>query len=580
MNSFGHGDIVYYGDKNENTLYPLMFVTPLQFTYDENTTQVNLSIIFGDIVNTDLSNQTDVVSDMSLAARDFLSQISNFGGSFYDYFDVVVPVISSTFIERFNDHVGGVALDINIIYLEDINACDQYEPIPSPSITPSVTSTPSVTPSVTSTPSVTPSLTPTNSVTPSVTPSVTSNVTPSITPTSSVTPSVTPSLTPTPTPTPPLPQKLLIGGNFTSFNGNTRNRLLRLNSDGTEDTAFYTNLGTAFNDCCVNSSNVQSDGKLLIGGGFTSFNGNTRNRLLRLNSNGTEDTAFYTNLGTSFNNIAGPAVQSDGKILVSGLFTSFNGNTRNRLLRLNSNGTEDTAFYTNLGTAFDDSASVAGIQSDGKILIVGNFTLFNGNSRTQLIRLNSNGTEDTAFYTNLGTRFSSILPAYCIPSIQSDGKILIGGRFNTFNGNTRNNFLRLNSDGTEDTAFYTNLGTAFGNNVNSAAVQSDGKIVVGGQFTSFNGNTRNYLVRLNSDGTEDTSFYTNLGTGFNDAVAGIIIQSDGKIIILGDFTLFNGNTRYEIIRLNSDGTEDTSFYTNLGTGFGLVPSLSLNVSLS
>jgi hypothetical protein len=104
--------------------------------------------------------------------------------------------------------------------------------------------------------------------------------------------------------------------------------------------------------------------------------------------------------------------------------------------------------------------------------------------------------------------------------------------------------------------------------------------VVGGQFTSFNGNTRNYLVRLNSDGTEDTSFYTNLGTGFNDVVAGVIIQSDGKIIILGEFTLFNGNTRYEIIRLNSDGTEDTSFYTNLGTGFGLVPSLSLNVSLS
>jgi hypothetical protein len=126
MNSFGHGDIVYYGDKNENTLYPLMFVTPLQFTYDENTTQVNLSIIFGDIVNTDLSNQTDVVSDMSLAARDFLSQISNSGGAFYEYFDVVVPVISSTFIERFNDHIGGVALDINIIYLEDINACDQY----------------------------------------------------------------------------------------------------------------------------------------------------------------------------------------------------------------------------------------------------------------------------------------------------------------------------------------------------------------------------------------------------------------------------------------------------------------------
>jgi uncharacterized delta-60 repeat protein len=568
MNSFGHGDIVYYGDKNENTLYPLMFVTPLQFTYDENTTQVNLSIIFGDIVNTDLSNQTDVVSDMSLAARDFLSQISNFGGSFYDYFDVVVPVISSTFIERFNDHIGGVALDINIIYLEDINACEQYEPSPTPSITPTATPslTPSLTPSITPTSSVTPSLTPsiTPSVTSSVTPSETPSVTPSITPTSSVTP--TPTRTPSITPTPPLPQKIVVGGAFTTFNGNTRNRLTRLNSDGTEDTSFYTNLGTAFNSN-ANSIYVQSDTKILVGGNYNIFNGNTRNFLIRLNSDGTEDTGFYTNLGTGFSGtINSVNVQSDGKILVGGVFTTLNGNTRNRLTRVNSDGTEDTSFYSNLGTAFNNQVYAIAIQSDGKILVGGQFTQLNSNTRNRLLRLNSDGTEDTSFYMNLGTGFSSTVVSI---DVQSDGKILVGGIYTTLNGNIRNRLVRLNSDGTEDSAFYTNMGTAFGGLINDIRIQSDGKILVGGNFTTFNGNTRNRLLRLNSDGTEDTTFYTNLGTGFVSNVSDINIQSNGKIVIGGLFGTFNGNTRNRLVRLNSDGTEDTSFYTNLGTGFGV-----------
>ncbi|MCV5968609.1 delta-60 repeat domain-containing protein, partial [Lactococcus petauri] len=87
---------------------------------------------------------------------------------------------------------------------------------------------------------------------------------------------------------------------------------------------------------------------------------------------------------------------------------------------------------------------------------------------------------------------------------------------------------------------------------------------VGGRFNDLNGNARYYLVRLNSDGTEDTSFYTNLGSGFNDSVNTIAIQTDEKILIGGSFTELNGNIRNRLVRLNADGTEDTGFYTNLG----------------
>jgi uncharacterized delta-60 repeat protein len=357
----------------------------------------------------------------------------------------------------------------------------------------------------------------------------------------------------------------VVGGAFTTFNGNTRNRLTRLNSDGTEDTSFYTNLGTAFNSN-ANSIYVQSDTKILVGGNYNIFNGNTRNFLIRLNSDGTEDTSFYTNLGTLSGTINSVNVQSDGKILVGGAFTTLNGNTRNRLTRVNSDGTEDTSFYSNLGTAFNNQVYPIAIQSDGKILVGGQFTQLNGNTRNRLLRLNSDGTEDTSFYMNLGTGFSSTVVSI---DVQSDGKILVGGGFTGFNGNTRNFLIRLNSDGTEDSAFYTNMGTAFGGLINDIRIQSDGKILVGGNFTTFNGNTRNRLLRLNSDGTEDTTFYTNLGTGFVSNVSDINIQSNGKIVIGGLFGTFNGNTRNRLVRLNSDGTEDTSFYTNLGTGFGV-----------
>ena len=359
--------------------------------------------------------------------------------------------------------------------------------------------------------------------------------------------------------------RILIGGFFTTFNGNTRNRLVRLGFNGIEDTNFYTNLtstgtGAGFNQY-VMAVTAQSDGRILVGGGFTALNGNTRNSLVRLNSNGTEDTTFYTNLGTGFNGAVNSiAVQTDGKILVGGSFTTLNGTSRNGLIRLNSDGTQDTAFYTNLGTGFGGSVSSIAIQSDGKILAGGSFTTLNGITRNYLVRLNSDGTVDTSFYSNLGTAFNNSIN---IIKVQSDGNILVGGNFSTFNGSSRNRLVRLNSNGTEDTTFYTNLGTGFNGTVDSIAVQTDGKILVGGSFNTLNSITRNYLVRLNSDGTADSSFYANLGSGFNNGVYSLKLNSENKIFVGGAYSTFNSNTRNGIVKLNLDGTEgnDSSIYS-------------------
>jgi uncharacterized delta-60 repeat protein len=334
-------------------------------------------------------------------------------------------------------------------------------------------------------------------------------------------------------------------------------------TEGNENGAFYSNLGSGFDDT-VQTIATQDDGRILVGGDFTDFNGNTRYLINRLHPDGTEDESFYRNLGTGLRfdgTVYSIAIQSDGGILVGGNFTELNGSTRNRLVRIND--IDDRTFYNNLGTGFNGSVRTLTIQSDGKILVGGDFSEFDGNTRNYFVRLKQDGTEDTTFYTNLGSGFNNEVLA---TAVQPDGKILVGGGFTSFNGTTRYRLVRLNPEGTEDTDFYGNLGTSFfvKSAVFSIAIQPDGKILVGGAFDEFDGNTRNYLIRLHPDGTEDTNFYTNLGTGFDERVRVVKVQPDGKILVGGEFSELNGNTRNNLVQLFSDGTEDTSFYTNLG----------------
>jgi uncharacterized delta-60 repeat protein len=316
---------------------------------------------------------------------------------------------------------------------------------------------------------------------------------------------------------------------------------------GVNDTTFT--IGTGF-DNSVWAIAMQSDAKIVCGGQFTTFNGATVNRIVRLNSDGTRDTIFTTNTGTaSIGTVEAIAIQSDGKLVIIGSFTTFNGATVNRIVRLNSDGTRDTAFTTNTGTGFEATPFSVAIQSDGKIIIGGVYQGFNGTTVNRIVRLNSDGTRDTSFTTNTGTAFNGLVFSI---AIQSDGKIVCGGSFTTFNGATVNRIVRLNSDGTRDTAFTTNTGTGFELSVRSIAIQSDGKIVCGGQFTTFNGATVNRIVRLNSDGTRDTAFTTNTGTAFNLSVFSTAIQSDGKIVCGGAFATFNSIVRERLSRIGGE----------------------------
>jgi uncharacterized delta-60 repeat protein len=338
--------------------------------------------------------------------------------------------------------------------------------------------------------------------------------------------------------------RILIAGTFTAYNGVGRIYLARLNTDGSLHSAF--NVSTGANG----SARVivqQPDGKILVGGDFTWINGVSRNRIARLNADGSLDATFDP--GTGANNIiTAVLLQSDGKVVVTGFFTSFNGTTLTRIARLNADGSLDATF--NPGTGASGTITTAQLQSDGKIVIGGNFTSYNGTARNRIARINSDGTLDATFAPGSGA--NQTINYLCL---QSDGKVIIGGVFTTYNGTGRVRLARLNTNGTLDGTF--GVGTGALGNVDAIAVQSDGKILIGGSFTSYNGTSRNRIARVNANGSLDGTFA--VGTGASSGVSGIALQTDGKIILGGSFTTYNGTGRNYLARVNTDGSLDTSF---------------------
>ncbi len=328
--------------------------------------------------------------------------------------------------------------------------------------------------------------------------------------------------------------KILIGGGFTSYNGTSRNCIARLNADGTLDATF--NPGTGVNGFVITVV-LQSDGKIIISGNISSYNGNPRISIVRLNTDGTLDASFDPNAGAG-SYLWTTAIQSDGKILIGGVFYTDKTTTGQHIVRLNADGTLDSDF--NPGTGANSTVITTAIQNDGKIIIGGDFTSYNGTTRNRIARLNTDGTLDATF--NPGSGANSYIYT---TAIQSDGKIIIGGDFTSYNGTPRNRIARLNTDGTLDATF--NPGTGAGSYVITTAIQSDGKIVIGGDFTSYNGATINRIARLNTNGTLDATF--NPGTGANYSINTTAIQSNGKIVIGGSFTSYNGIGRNSIARI-------------------------------
>ena len=231
-------------------------------------------------------------------------------------------------------------------------------------------------------------------------------------------------------------------------------------------------------------------------------------------------------------------------------------------------------YQFNYGYCGDGGISATVALPNGKVLIGGSFTNYNGASKNGLARLNTDGTLDESFNSG-GDAFGFFGFVRAI-TLQPDGKILIGGVFNSYNGIFRYNIARLNADGSLDTTFNPATGPSYGV-IRAITLQPDGKIFIGGDFTSYNGTSRNNIARLNPDGSLDATF--NPSTAINDRIALLALQPNGKVLIVGN-SESGGRTFFSC--LNADGSFDGTFNPSVGVSdyvsFYNIASLAVQAS--
>jgi uncharacterized delta-60 repeat protein len=354
------------------------------------------------------------------------------------------------------------------------------------------------------------------------------------------------------------------------------------------------------------ANGVLSDGnKIVFVGGFSKINGSTSS-VARIDQNGQLDSTFNGGEGTSIlespSSIVGVHAlvkENSGSYLFGarvGKIASINTTalaTTTLITRINSDGSVDSSF----APIFDSAAvSIGDILPFGTdIFVYGKFFGIGGYPIYRFAKLKYDGTLDPTFAANYSANGTAGLTtgSFGIGTIGNgnlvtDGSnIYIGGYIQNYVNSsgattTVGNIVKFDSDGHFDYAFAANSGTGFNGPITRMRIRPDGKLVVLGNFVTYNGTSTIRVALLNQDGTLDMTFKNNSGTGlvsgFNDGNAGLVVQPDNKIIIgTTNVTSYNGTSTSQIIRLNADGTLDKTFTDHIGLGLssGQVVNLAL-----
>ena len=353
--------------------------------------------------------------------------------------------------------------------------------------------------------------------------------------------------------------KLLLGGWFRFADEKDWTGLARLNADGSRDPGFKLDTGKAGQLANVSALEVQPDDRVNVAG---SLNPSYLLSVLRLEADGALDPNFRIAQAEGYFAVS-LALQSDGKVIVAGGFSQLAGAPRASIARLNTDGTLDLSFDPGTGATYTQpnnpgdpneyrAISALRLTADGKIVIGGPFMRYNGVRRPGVARLNADGSLDASFDPGAGAVFDAPWQPLPRPSvlaleIQSDGKLVIGGNFNTVANEPRQGLARLNADGSFDRSFASQFSGA---NVNKLILQTDNRIIIGGDFNSINGTVRPNVARLNSDGSLHPLIALSIYIGPPTALAS---QADGNVIVAGGFNEVNGAPRPKLVRLFGDG---------------------------
>lgn len=324
----------------------------------------------------------------------------------------------------------------------------------------------------------------------------------------------------------------------------------------------FLNLGTKPVD--ITRIHLLSSSRAYVAGSFATYRGVSSPNFARINANATLDTNFFIGLGAA-DRVNDFAIQTDGKLVLVGAFDAYNEISLPGVARINSDGGPDNTFLPGAGANGTVNAVV--IQPGGGIVIGGAFSSFDTTNRSGIARLLVTGKLDTTFDPGMGfvgtVRDLTVLPS---------GQYLASGAFTAYNGVAKNGLVRLNADGSLDTGFTAPFETTA--EVREIRVLSNGKIIAAGAFSLTGSDGRRNLARLNADGSLDTVFGSSvLNAGANAAVDAIELCSDGSIVIGGEFTTYDGSIRTRLAKLNANGFLDTSSIVST------VPQVVTNVTV-
>ena len=362
--------------------------------------------------------------------------------------------------------------------------------------------------------------------------------------------------------------KILVGGFFKTINGSIAKSLVRLNSDYSIDTAF----NAAINGTILTIA-VQPNGKILIGGSFTKVNGAARNRIARLNADGSLDAEFAVGSGAD-NPVYDIKLQSDGKILLGGAFFGINAARSHAIARLNADGSVDTSLtspYVPLApTMFDGNVTTSiifglTVQPDGKIIIVGDIWTSSGsaNTRQVIARLSTNGAVDSSFSPG------ALINQARAVALQSNGKILLGGAFTNAPGINRTGIARFNPNGSHDASF--NTANNANMHVNSISVLPNDSIYIGGNPLLVGGVAGSSVLRMNADGVRDDAFAA--GNTVTRPVNSVLSLPNNGVLIAGSITAANDANRNSVAVFNANGSLDAAANFST-TGFAIVRAIA------
>lgn len=331
--------------------------------------------------------------------------------------------------------------------------------------------------------------------------------------------------------------KILVGGAFTTYNGHAAPHLIRLLPDGTVDPAF--NVGSGAGGA-VYTFALQPDGKILVGGFFSTYGGVSAGRIVRLLADGSVDPSFQPGTGAN-QSVASILVLPDGRLLVGGGFLRFNGVAHFSILRLLANGSIDPSFSGNAEPS--DYVQAMALQPDGSVVLGGYISGYNGIEQHNLLRITATGALDNSFAPDAAT-----LPDWvdCV-ALQPDGRVLVGGDNWGIDPATPI-LLRVSSNGAVDNSFPAIA--VDGGSVYALALQPDGKVLAGGTFQFVPQGLfalQTNITRLLADGSGDAAFAP--GSGTNGEVSSLALQRDGRVLAGGLFTTYNGTPRARLLRV-------------------------------